>query len=349
MRGTSSGGAKIATLALALACATCNRLTDLSSDGAVSRIVVTPPAASIAITGTSSLRVSLFDADDNPLTGRAIEWRTTDATIATVTQTGLVTGVALGQVTISAVSEGRAGFAIITVVAGVPLVATQIVPSVTGLVNTPLTPVTPVIASGGTAPYTFALSGGTLPNGLLFSTSTGTISGTPTTALANTTFTVTATDNLGATSSATFTMQIDAVTFGIVLNVSASATATITGGQALTIPLLLDLTNRGTDDLASITVTLQWDASRFTFQSQADGNWPGGFVATNPAAGQIAISGFSATGATANFTLLTVTLASNATASTITTPITATISNARTQSNAVITIVPRNLTVTINP
>ena len=48
----------------------------------------------------------------------------------------------------------------------------------------------------GTAPYTFAVYSGTLPPGLSFNTSTGTITGTPTTAY-NDTFCVTVTDAVG--------------------------------------------------------------------------------------------------------------------------------------------------------
>ncbi len=61
-------------------------------------------------------------------------------------------------------------------------------------------------ASGGTPPYTFSATG--LPSGLSLNASTGTISGTPTTAG---TFTVSATvrDNAGATASQTFTWTIN--------------------------------------------------------------------------------------------------------------------------------------------
>ncbi|MDQ6831888.1 MAG: Ig domain-containing protein, partial [Chloroflexota bacterium] len=54
-----------------------------------------------------------------------------------------------------------------------------------------------ITASGGTAPYTFAVTSGTLPPGLTLATN-GTLSGTPTSA-GSFTFTVTATDHLGAT------------------------------------------------------------------------------------------------------------------------------------------------------
>ena len=59
---------------------------------------------------------------------------------------------------------------------------------------------TTVSATGGTAPYTFALTAGTLPAGLTLNPVTGQISGTPTTA-GTSNFTVTATDALGCVGS----------------------------------------------------------------------------------------------------------------------------------------------------
>jgi hypothetical protein len=90
------------------------------------------------------------------------------------------------------------------------LTATQSVPSTTGTVNVAIGPFTPVTGGAGTSPYTYALSGGTLPNGMSFDPATGTLSGTPTTTLATTTFTVTVTDAAGATSATTFTLTVNA-------------------------------------------------------------------------------------------------------------------------------------------
>ena len=62
-----------------------------------------------------------------------------------------------------------------------------------GQLNMPYGPQT-IVASGGTAPYTYAITAGALPPGLSLNTSTGVISGTPTvTSTYN--FTITATDS----------------------------------------------------------------------------------------------------------------------------------------------------------
>ena len=67
-----------------------------------------------------------------------------------------------------------------------------------------------VTASGGVAPYTFAVTAGSLPNGLTLN-SGGALSGT-TTASGTFNFTVTATDNFGQTGSRAYTVTIAAPT-----------------------------------------------------------------------------------------------------------------------------------------
>ncbi|MEG3178543.1 putative Ig domain-containing protein [Sphingomonas sp. RB3P16] len=146
---------------------------------------------------------------------------------ASCTVTGTVTpsgGAASYPLTTGAISatgptalSGTTASATLTVTP-TPLSTTQAAATVTGTVGTALAAVTPVTASGGTTPYSFALSGGTLPTGLSFSTTTGQLAGTPSTALATTTFTVTATD------AATPTAQTSAKTFQLTI---AQATQTI--------------------------------------------------------------------------------------------------------------------------
>lgn len=63
-------------------------------------------------------------------------------------------------------------------------------------------------AVGGTAPYTWAVTAGTLPTGLSLS-SAGVISGTPTTA-GSATVTIQVTDNVAATASGSFTITVNA-------------------------------------------------------------------------------------------------------------------------------------------
>jgi hypothetical protein len=64
-----------------------------------------------------------------------------------------------------------------------------------------------VSASGGTSPYTFSVSSGALPPGLLLNGATGAITGTPNTA-GTFTFTITATDANGCSGSRLYSMTI---------------------------------------------------------------------------------------------------------------------------------------------
>ena len=67
-----------------------------------------------------------------------------------------------------------------------------------------------ISATGGTAPYTFAVTSGTLPDGLTLDSNNGEISGTPTTS-GTSDFTVTATDADGCTGSRVYTITINPV------------------------------------------------------------------------------------------------------------------------------------------
>src|SRR3954467_11913756 len=78
-----------------------------------------------------------------------------------------------------------------------------------GTVGTPYSET--ITAQGGTSPYTFAVTSGSLPTGLTMTT--GVISGTPTTA-ATSTFTVTVTDTASATGSQSFSIIVATATGG---------------------------------------------------------------------------------------------------------------------------------------
>jgi len=83
----------------------------------VASIRVTPAAVSVAVGSTSQLSAAPLDAAGNTLSGRSITWSSADPTKVTVSQTGLVTGMAAGTVAVTAQSGGVTGQAAITVTA----------------------------------------------------------------------------------------------------------------------------------------------------------------------------------------------------------------------------------------
>jgi hypothetical protein len=86
--------------------------------------------------------------------------------------------------------------------------ATQAVASTTLTQNHAPTPFAPVTGGGGTSPLTYSVLP-SLPNGLVLSPTTGTISGTPTASLSTTTFSVVVTDANGATATNTFSLTVN--------------------------------------------------------------------------------------------------------------------------------------------
>ena len=94
-------------------------VTVTSSVEPVASVDVTPATADILSGGTLQLTATPKDAAGQPLSGRTITWGGGAAGIATVSATGLVTGVgAGGPVSVTATSEGKTGSASITVTAG---------------------------------------------------------------------------------------------------------------------------------------------------------------------------------------------------------------------------------------
>ncbi|MEO7086447.1 MAG: Ig-like domain-containing protein [Gemmatimonadaceae bacterium] len=107
----------------------------------VATVIVAPTGVRIAVGATQQLSTTLLDARGNTLTGRVVAWSTSDATKATVSNSGLVTGISNGTVAITATSEGRPGSASINV--GPEPVATVTV-----------TPPSATIVLGATASFT---------------------------------------------------------------------------------------------------------------------------------------------------------------------------------------------------
>ena len=82
----------------------------------VAAITVTPATVTVGVGQSSTLAATLKDDFNNTLTGRIVTWSTSDPAIATVSATGVVTGVKPGATTVLAQSGSKIGTATVTVV-----------------------------------------------------------------------------------------------------------------------------------------------------------------------------------------------------------------------------------------
>jgi uncharacterized protein YjdB len=81
----------------------------------VASVTVSPAPGSVQAGQTLQLTATPKDVNGNPLTGRTISWSSSNTSVATVSASGLVTGVVAGSATITATSEGQSGTSAITV------------------------------------------------------------------------------------------------------------------------------------------------------------------------------------------------------------------------------------------
>jgi uncharacterized protein YjdB len=88
----------------------------------VASVSVAPGSATVTAGGTQQLAATLKDASGNVLTGRSVAWTSSNAAVASVAGSGLVTTIASGSATITATSGGQSGTASITVTSQPPVV-----------------------------------------------------------------------------------------------------------------------------------------------------------------------------------------------------------------------------------
>src|SRR6184192_478090 len=94
----------------------------------VASVTVSPSTASVPVGQTVQLTATPKDASGNPLSGRPVSWGSSNTAVATVSGSGVVTGVTAGAATITATSEGQSGTATITV-STVPVASVTVSPS----------------------------------------------------------------------------------------------------------------------------------------------------------------------------------------------------------------------------
>jgi hypothetical protein len=82
----------------------------------VARVTVTLAMTSLATGSTTQATAVTADSLGTALTGRTVTWSSSAPTVATISSSGLVTAVAPGTASITATSEGKSGFATVTVI-----------------------------------------------------------------------------------------------------------------------------------------------------------------------------------------------------------------------------------------
>ncbi|MGI8819031.1 MAG: PQQ-dependent sugar dehydrogenase [Gemmatimonadales bacterium] len=118
------------------------------SDGAdiqeplpVTAVTITAPSTTVDSGQTLQLTATARNANGAVVEGRTSEWTTVDAAVASVSSSGLVTGLKPGPVEIRASTEGVTGSILITIAAAPPVVPPPLPPPPPGPVTLGLQPV----------------------------------------------------------------------------------------------------------------------------------------------------------------------------------------------------------------
>jgi trimeric autotransporter adhesin len=114
-------------------------------------VTVAPGTLSLTVAQTGPLAATVKDANGNVLTGRAVNWSTSNALVATVSQAGVVTGLLPGTATITATSGNASGTATVTV-SPIPVGSVSVSPSSRSIVQNASTTLTATVkdANGNT-------------------------------------------------------------------------------------------------------------------------------------------------------------------------------------------------------
>ena len=98
----------------ALACGVDDASTGLDSEP-VATVTVTPPVTRIAPGGRAQLHASVRDGAGTVLPEHVVTWSSTNEDVATVSESGLVSGLSDGETVVTAASGGQSGSATVTV------------------------------------------------------------------------------------------------------------------------------------------------------------------------------------------------------------------------------------------
>jgi uncharacterized protein YjdB len=97
----------------------------------VASVSVALPSVSLVAGQTQRARATVKDANGVPLTGRSVVWYSSSASVASVTDSGVVSAINPGTATLSAVSEGISGQAPLTVIPQPPASVARVLVAIT--------------------------------------------------------------------------------------------------------------------------------------------------------------------------------------------------------------------------
>src|SRR5205823_2729323 len=114
------------------------------------------------------------DSTTQDITSQAT-WTSSNTPVATVNAAGLASTASAGATTISAALTGVTGSTVLTVQASPVAITTTALPN--GSLNVAYS--STLSANGGSTPYGWSITSGSLPTGLTLTSASGVISGTP--------------------------------------------------------------------------------------------------------------------------------------------------------------------------
>lgn len=105
---------KLAFLVLAFGLAACKDSTTGPSNG-VASVIVTATTTSLTVGATTTLTATAYNSASSPITSAVIEWRSSNPSVASVSNLGVVTAITPGTTDVTASSGGKSGSVTITV------------------------------------------------------------------------------------------------------------------------------------------------------------------------------------------------------------------------------------------
>jgi uncharacterized protein YjdB len=265
----------------------------------ISSLSISPATVTLVAGAVQQLAATARDAAGNELSGRGVAWSSSSLTVATVDASGRVTARAPGSATITAASEGKSATAAVTVP---PAARVQVTP---GFAAVDLNATVGFAASAFTAAGTNILVPGTTWRSLGTGTASVTASGVATGVAAGQARIVAQAD---AASDTAVVAVLGPQSLLSTAFVAGQAKAEVKAGQAITVPVVLDLSKVSpTGDLGAAQFELQYDPSVLVFQAATAGVTGGtDFNVPAPGTFRFSFAGTSAQGAP-RLTLVTLT------------------------------------------